>query len=467
MPRRQPFPAEPAIIIFSSTFTLTPVKIEAENYDNFFDSTSGNSGGAYRNDNVDIEPTTDVGGGFNVGWIEEREWLTYNVNIPNNGLYYAVARVASKSDRAHRLDISLNGQSTSLNFGATGDWQSWADVIGGVFNLTAGSQTLRLDMGSRLFNINYIELKPVLGSLSSNRVRIQAEDYNNFFDTTSGNTGRAYRNDNVDIESTTDIGGGFNVGWIDEGEWLTYNVNIPESGSYQIVARIASKSDQLHELDVSLNGETRTVNFDATGDWQSWSDAIGGVINLNAGSQTLRLDMGTDLFNINYIDLVPVTDLQLEGRESNDTLWGEAGDDTLWGRDGNDQLNGSYGSDFLTGGSGADYLNGFGGGYSPEIDALSGDTGNDTFVIGDSRGAYYQGGSSDDTIDNSFALIMDFSAGEDLIQAFGSSSNYTLDFDNWLGNEFSQDTGIYLGDDLIAVVRDTINVNFSRDFIFV
>lgn len=32
--------------------------------------TAGNSGGQYRNDNVDIEATTDAGGGFNVGWTQ-------------------------------------------------------------------------------------------------------------------------------------------------------------------------------------------------------------------------------------------------------------------------------------------------------------------------------------------------------------------------------------------------------------
>lgn len=467
MPTRQPFPASPAISLFSTTLPLIPVKIEAEDYNAFFDSTPGNSGGAYRNNDVDIEPTTDLGGGFNVGYIEEGEWLTYNINVPETGLYYAVARVASESERPHRLDISLNGQSESLNFGATGNWQSWGNAIGGVFKLNAGSQSLRLDMGSRLFNLNYVELKPFVGSFPSNVVRIEAENYNNFFDNTAGNSGGAYRNDSVDIEPTTDLGGGFNIGYIDKGEWLTYDVNIPESGNYQIVARIASESDQLHELDFSLNGETRTINFDATEGWQSWEDAIGGTIYLPAGSQTLRLDMGTDLFNINYIDLVPVTKLQLRGGDSNDTLWGESGDDTLWGENGDDQLNGSYGSDFLTGGSGEDYLNGFGGGYSPEIDALTGGSGTDTFVIGDSREVYYQGGSSDDTIDKSFALIMDFSAEDDYIQAFGSSSNYSLEFGNWLGDEFSQDTGIYLGDDLIAVVQDTINVNFPRDFVFV
>ena len=42
--------------------------------------------------------------------------------------------------------------------------------------------------------------------------RVEAENYTSFIDTTRGNTGRKYRNDDVDIQLTTDSGGGHNVG---------------------------------------------------------------------------------------------------------------------------------------------------------------------------------------------------------------------------------------------------------------
>ena len=46
---------------------------------------------------------------------------------------------------------------------------------------------------------------------------LQAENYTTAFDTTAGNTGNVYRTDNVDIEATSDAGGGFNVGWTANG----------------------------------------------------------------------------------------------------------------------------------------------------------------------------------------------------------------------------------------------------------
>ncbi len=76
---------------------------------------------------------------------------------------------------------------------------------------------------------------------------IQAEDYDlggegiGYHDTTAGNSGGQYRSDDVDIEATTDSGGGFDVGWSAAGEWLDYTVAVASSGSYTLSARVASR----------------------------------------------------------------------------------------------------------------------------------------------------------------------------------------------------------------------------------
>ncbi len=73
--------------------------------------------------------------------------------------------------------------------------------------------------------------------------RIQAEDYNlggegvAYHDTTAGNSGGAYRQDGVDIETG---GGVTNVGWIRNGEYLTYTAIVAEAGNYTLTARVAS-----------------------------------------------------------------------------------------------------------------------------------------------------------------------------------------------------------------------------------
>ncbi len=136
-------------------------------------------------------------------------------------------------------------------------------------------------------------------------IRIEAEDYINFFDKSSGNTGGAFRSDDVDIQATTDVGGGYNVGWIQQGEWLTYDANIPEAGTYDIVARVASAQQGTRSLKVSVDGQSETLSFGGTGGWQNWTDVTAQGVNLSAGSQQLRLDMLSNSFNVNYIDIIP------------------------------------------------------------------------------------------------------------------------------------------------------------------
>ncbi len=124
---------------------LMGIRVEAEDYTDYYDTTPGNIGGAYRNDDLAPEATNDVGDGFNVGWIAEGEWLTC---IFGGGLYQPLTRVVSEVDGSHRLDISLDRQTTSLSFTGTGDWQSWEDDSSRGLNLSAGSHELHLDMGS-------------------------------------------------------------------------------------------------------------------------------------------------------------------------------------------------------------------------------------------------------------------------------------------------------------------------------
>jgi Ca2+-binding RTX toxin-like protein len=182
-----------------------------------------------------------------------------------------------------------------------------------------------------------------------------------------------------------------------------------------------------------------------------WGNTANDIIYGDQGSDTLKGYDGNDYLN---------------GGSGNDSLEGEYGDDSLLGGDDNDTLLGGYGNDTLYGDSGNDYLNGFGGGYSVEIDTLTGGSGSDTFAIGDSTGVAYLGGYDYLTnTDGSYALITDFSAADDFIQAYAGAS-YSLGYGYWSGGS-ALDTGIYTGGDLLAVVQDTTNVDFGRDFLFV
>src|ERR1700740_1931541 len=65
---------------------------------------------------------------------------------------------------------------------------------------------------------------------------VQAENYDTggqgvAYNVTSVNgTGNSYRSDGVDLEATTDTGGGYNMGWTGAGRGFSSTVNVSEAG---------------------------------------------------------------------------------------------------------------------------------------------------------------------------------------------------------------------------------------------
>ena len=135
--------------------------------------------------------------------------------------------------------------------------------------------------------------------------RIQAEDYDTggatvaYNDVTPGNQGGQYRKDDVDIQRTSDAGGGYNVGWIRDGEWLEYTVNATE-GTFDINLRAASLSGG--SITATLDGNVLgTATVAATGGWQSFRTfTISDVAIAGGDNRVLRLDFSGRL-NLNWM----------------------------------------------------------------------------------------------------------------------------------------------------------------------
>jgi beta-glucosidase len=141
---------------------------------------------------------------------------------------------------------------------------------------------------------------------------VEAENYDTggesvaYYNTTVGNPGGAYRSDDVGIEATTDTGGGYDVGYINSGEWLEYTVNVPDPEAiYSISVRAASLSGG-GQLRVRLDGTVLgTIQIPSTGGWQNWQTVTLPNVPLSGGtgSKALRLEVLNAGFNINWIEL--------------------------------------------------------------------------------------------------------------------------------------------------------------------
>ena len=125
---------------------------------------SGNTGGAYRNDGVDIERSTDAQGyAYNVGWTESGEQLRYTVTVASSGTYDVEFRVASGASGG-LFTVSMGQQSLGrVTAPGTGGWQNWRSVWLRGVELTAGEQVLQLSVRSGGFNLNtmrFVEVEP-------------------------------------------------------------------------------------------------------------------------------------------------------------------------------------------------------------------------------------------------------------------------------------------------------------------
>ncbi len=117
--------------------------------------------------------------------------------------------------------------------------------------------------------------------------RIEAED----FDSMKG----------VQTEKCTDKGGGLNIGWINNGDFMTYTINIPANGQYKLKYRTSSQYNS-GEINLLLNGEViSSVTTNPTGGWQEW-ETITDNCKLKEGKQTFIVKAVQGGFNLNYID---------------------------------------------------------------------------------------------------------------------------------------------------------------------
>ena len=144
---------------------------------------------------------------------------------------------------------------------------------------------------------------------------IQAEDYDNggnncaYMDTTTANQGNAYRTtEAVDVQATTDTGGGFNIGYVQAGEYVDYTVNVTAAGNYKLELRVAATTTG-KTVDVLLGGTLIADNLAVpnTGNYQTFATINVPSVALTAGTKELKVLFNQASQNLNWIRFTAVT----------------------------------------------------------------------------------------------------------------------------------------------------------------
>jgi uncharacterized protein involved in high-affinity Fe2+ transport len=306
---------------YGGTAAAVPGTVQAENYDTggqgvAYSVTAVNgSANSYRSDGVDLEATTDTGGGDDLGWTGAGQWFKYTVNAAAAGTYAVSLRLAAPTAVADGLHIA-NAAGTNLSGNvavpATGGYQDWTTVTASVA-LTAGTQTLTVDQDNAGWNINYLTFassdSPYGGTAAAVPGTVQAENYDTggqgaaYSVTAVNGSANSYRSDGVDLEATTDTGGGYDLGWTGAGQWFKYTVNVATAGNYSVSLRLAAPTavaDGLHIANAAGTNLSGNVAVPATGGYQDWTTVTASVA-LPAGQQTLTVDQDSAGWNINYL----------------------------------------------------------------------------------------------------------------------------------------------------------------------
>jgi hypothetical protein len=234
------------------------------------------------------QPTTDVGGGSNVGWIHNGCWLGYsNVDFGSRGATQFIARVASgaASGISGLVEVALDSPNATpvgkFSITSTGGWQTWTTVSTKTSIIT-GVHTVYLVFASSqsadFVNIHWFTFaSPSISAYS----QIQAASYTS--------------NNGTQTQTTTDVGGGTNVGWIHNGNWLGYsNIDFGSKGATQFLARVASGAATgisglvKVALDSPNAAPVGSFSIANTGGWQTWT-TIPTNISSVTGTHTVYL----------------------------------------------------------------------------------------------------------------------------------------------------------------------------------
>jgi hypothetical protein len=306
---------------FGGTSWPLPGQIQAENFDNggngvgYFNLYTSNPAGTnYRpGTTVGVEDNYDVGGGYDVGYTDEGQWLKYSVNVTQSGLYNLQARVASLGPGGY-WHAEFDGRNVTGNqfTPATYGWQTWTTMVSSAFWLNAGQQVMRVVFDGNgptggMGNFNWFNVQPLTASTPfPGPVTIPGLIQMENFD--SGGKGLAYWNGNsqnngganyrpgetVYIENCSDTGGGYDVGSTNPGDWLNYTVNIENPGLYTLNVRVATDvAGGVFHLAVDGRDVSGPISVPQTNGWQTWQTLSVPGIRLPGGIQTLQMVMDT------------------------------------------------------------------------------------------------------------------------------------------------------------------------------
>ncbi|SHK69896.1 Por secretion system C-terminal sorting domain-containing protein [Reichenbachiella agariperforans] len=268
--------ATAAVTVSAGTPSGTTIVIEAES----FASTGGTYNDGHVPNGVNVAP------GLGINYVNAGDWAEYSINVGEAGVYSIVYQISTPMTNA-QIQIAIDGNNVSTdNVANNGQWDSYQGLTASNnATLTAGVHTVRITASGTnawQWNLDKITLTkvgelPGTGEGNPVSLTIQAEDF-----ATTGGTYSGFL--------TYTVGSVMAINYNQTGDWADYNVNIPETGDYNVEYFMGTTVNGA-AVELSVDGVAqRTDAVPSNGNWDAYASVVaGGTIHLSAGSNTIRL----------------------------------------------------------------------------------------------------------------------------------------------------------------------------------
>ena len=322
-------------------FTDGSLTVDATNFD------EGGQGVAYNDDpgldggNTGLRPGRDVefvGGQNDIGHVEPGEWVEYTIDVPAAGTYIFTVDAKTPVTGA-TVALSLGGtvplgvvnladtHAGGSNFSSA----SFGDSAPISVQLPAGEQTLRLTFDGPLASNGYVlDLRlftleavtdgqaPFNGphTVDDDGLVVLANEYDEGGQDVAYNDAPGLQGGNNGGRADSDIEQTSNgdIGWIEDGEWIEYTIDVEEAGAHEI-SFLTSRGDSggpARTISASFEqaGQVYTaadsVDVDFTGSWQQFNETDSVTVNLQEGLQTVRLTFNGGSMDLRSFEIAPM-----------------------------------------------------------------------------------------------------------------------------------------------------------------
>ncbi|MEP3836223.1 MAG: DUF4998 domain-containing protein [Algibacter sp.] len=242
-----------------------------------------------------------------IGW-DNSSFITLSALEPGSYLGENITLKANDVIRAFQdPDLSSEKQYGFSYFATVPEFMSVTDD---------GNDNIKLDINDGLYDVivestskivnitgTYDGLIEIPGTVEAEFFNIGGQGYA-YNDTSAGNSGRGWRDENVDIEGS--LTGRSNVSHTADGEWLVYTVNVLETGTYSLEGFFSSSKGSgtsVGQLAVFIDDlELTLIEVDGTGNWGTYKgNPASSNIQLEAGIHKLKLLLRSPSYNFDYI----------------------------------------------------------------------------------------------------------------------------------------------------------------------